>query len=155
MNDDATPHSATSATHSARLAAYDPEAFAWHVLRLCVALIIGAHGGFRLLHGGMGSFGTWLDSQGLPAGVVIAGAITGLEIVGSLSLAFNVAVAPLAITYIGIDAVGIAMIHAKASWFVVGAGPNGAEFSILLIVTLLTLALKDMAERSARARRLP
>ena len=42
------------------------------------------------------------------------------------------------------------MVHAKAGWFVVGAGRNGMEYSVLLIVCLLALAWRDLPQRLAR-----
>ncbi len=36
--------------------------------------------------------------------------------------------------------VGIAMVHAKEGWFVVGGGRNGAEYSVLLIGIMLAVA---------------
>ena len=39
-------------------------------------------------------------------------------------------------------ATGVAMIHAKEGWFVVGAGRNGMEYSLLLIGSLALVALR-------------
>jgi putative oxidoreductase len=38
-------------------------------------------------------------------------------------------------------AMGIYLVHAPAGWFVVGAGRNGMEFSVLLILCLLVIAM--------------
>jgi putative oxidoreductase len=38
---------------------------------------------------------------------------------------------------------GIAIVHFKEGWFVVGAGRNGVEFNFLLIVVLLYLMQFD------------
>ena len=48
-----------------------------------------------------------------------------------------------------IYAVGIAMVHAREGWFVVGAGRNGAEYSVLLIVCLLCVGLQHVQPRQA------
>lgn len=53
-------------------------------------------------------------------------------------------VSPLAVIYSVIYALGIALVHAKAGWFVVGLGRNGSEFSVLLIACLLALALQHV-----------
>jgi putative oxidoreductase len=45
-------------------------------------------------------------------------------------------------------AAGIAMVHARAGWFVVGAGGNGAEYSVLLIVCLLCVGLQHLRPRA-------
>ena len=41
-----------------------------------------------------------------------------------------------------IYAVGLVMVHAPNGWFVVGAGRNGVEFSVLLIATLLCVGVQ-------------
>ena len=35
------------------------------------------------------------------------------------------------------------MVHAPNGWFVVGAGRNGAEYSVLIIASLVAVALTD------------
>jgi putative oxidoreductase len=123
---------------------------AWVVLRIALAGLIAAHGWSRLLTGGIVPFGTWLDSQGLPFGLAIAIVITAIEIVGTPLLAWGKLVLPITFVYSAIYAVGIAMVHAKSGWFVVGAGRNGAEYSVLLIVALLCVGLQHLpARRSA------
>ncbi|MBL8516773.1 MAG: DoxX family protein [Betaproteobacteria bacterium] len=125
---------ALSVEHRARIG--------WTTLRLVVAGIIAAHGWARWWAGGVVPFGTWLDSQGWPAGLAIAVTITALEIAGSALLAWGRWVLPLCIAFSAIYAMGIVLVHAKAGWFVVGLGRNGAEFSVLLITCLATLALQ-------------
>lgn len=48
----------------------------------------------------------------------------------------------LAVGFSFIYAAGIALVHAKAGWFVVGLGRDSSEFSVLLIVCLLALGLQ-------------
>lgn len=115
---------------------------AFLVLRLVLSGLIAAHGWARLVSGGVVPFGAFLDSQGWPLGFWIAAGITGLEIVGSLLLAWGRLVLPLTLVYSAIYAMGIALVHAKAGWFVVGLGRNGAEYSVLLIVCLLAVGLR-------------
>jgi putative oxidoreductase len=119
----------------------------WLLLRLTLAGLIAAHGWARWWAGGVVPFGGFLESQGLPAGTVIAGAITALEIVGSLLLAAGRFVAPLAALFAAVYATGIALVHAKAGWFVVGLGRNGSEYSVLLIVCLLVVGLQHLGPR--------
>lgn len=123
-------------------------AFGWAVLRVALAGLIAAHGWARLVAGGVVPFGAWLDSLGFPFGLGIAGAITALEIGGTVLLLLRRAVLPLCLLYAAIYAVGIVLVHAPAGWFVVGLGRNGAEYSVLLIVALLCVGLQH-----ARARR--
>ena len=90
-------------------------------------------------------FGSFLDTQGFPGGFYWAAAVTGFEIAGSLLLLLGRWVSPIAVAFAIIYALGIALVHAKAGWFVVGLGRNGAEFSVLLIVCLLALALQHLS----------
>lgn len=124
---------------------HDPawrSALGWTVLRLALAGLIAAHGWARWVEGGVLPFGQWLSGQGFPLGGVLAGAITGIEIVGTLLLALGRLVAPLCLLYAVIYGMGIALVHAKAGWFVVGLGRNGAEYSVLLITALLCVGLQ-------------
>ena len=114
----------------------------WIVLRLTLAGLIAAHGWSRLINGGVDPFGGWLTSQGVPAGPAIAWGITLLEIAGTPLLALGRFVFPLTVVFSAIYTVGIVMVHAKAGWFVVGAGRNGAEYSVLLIVALLCVGFQ-------------
>ncbi|MCW5633581.1 MAG: DoxX family protein [Rubrivivax sp.] len=122
--------------------------FGWFALRLLLAGLIAAHGWARWLAGGVPPFGTFLESQGFPQGFVLAAAVTGLEIAGSVLLALGRFVAPLCALFAVVYATGIALVHAKAGWFVVGLGRNGAEFSVLLIVCLLCVGLQHVRAAS-------
>jgi putative oxidoreductase len=113
-------------------------------VRVALAGIIGAHGWARLVAGGVVPFGAFLESQGFPGGFYWAAFVTSFEIAGSLVLLLGRWVAPLAVTYSLTYALGIFLVHANAGWFVVGLGRNGSEFSVLLIVCLLALALQHV-----------
>lgn len=119
----------------------------WTVLRVSLAGLIAAHGWARLLAGGVVPFGDWLTGLGFPLGLGIAASITAIEIVGTPLFAFRRLVAPLAVIYSAIYAVGIALVHAPAGWFVVGLGRNGAEYSTLLIICLLCVGLQHVKVR--------
>lgn len=114
---------------------------AWIVLRVALAGLIAAHGWGRLLAGAVPPFGTWLTTLGLP-GPLIAWGITAVEILGTPLLALGRLALPLSLLYAAILAVGIVTVHAPAGWFVVGLGRNGAEYSVLLIVTLLCVGFQ-------------
>jgi putative oxidoreductase len=122
--------------------------YAWLLLRLTLAGLIAAHGWARLIAGGVEPFGAWLATQGLPFGPAIAWAITVFEIAGTVLLAAGRLVFALSLAYAAIYAVGIAMVHAKAGWFVVGLGRNGAEYSVLLIVALLCVGAQHAPLRA-------
>jgi len=139
-----------SAADQPQSAAVARSRLGWTVLRCVLAGLIAAHGWSRLLGGGVQPFGDWLDSQGLLFGFAIAASVTAIEIVGTLLLALGRMVAPLALIYSTIYAVGIVMVHAPAGWFVVGAGRNGAEYSVLLIVCLLCVGAQHWPPRLSR-----
>lgn len=114
----------------------------WIALRLVLAGLIAAHGYYRLITGGSSGFGQWLVSQGIPFGLVVAWTITWTEVVGSALLAVGRFVFPVTVVLSAIYVVGIIMVHAPEGWFVVGAGRNGAEYSVLLIVALLCVGFQ-------------
>ena len=124
-------------------------AFGWTVLRVVLAGLIAAHGWARLVEGGVVPFGAWLTSLGFPAGLAIAACITAIEIVGTALLLLRKLVLPLSLLYAFIYAMGIVLVHAKAGWFVVGLGRNGAEYSVLLIACLLCVGLQHARTRNA------
>lgn len=109
--------------------------------RLLLALLIGVHGWYRLASDGSPVFGDWLHGRGIPLAHAVAWGITFGEIAGSACLAIGVCVRPFALLFIAIYATGVAMIHAAEGWFVVGAGRNGMEYSLLLIGGLALVAL--------------
>jgi putative oxidoreductase len=122
-------------------------AVGWTVLRLVLVGIIAAHGWGRLLSGSVVPFGSWLSGLGFPAGFAIATSITALEILGTPLLLARRLVLPLCLIYACVYAMGIALVHAKAGWFVVGLGRNGSEFSVLLIACLLCVGLQHAQAR--------
>lgn len=113
------------------------------LLRVAVASVFVIHGIARTLNGTVGGFGEFLGTWGLPAGVVIAWAITVVEIGGGAALAAGYAVRWLAAWFVLQIASGIVMVHASSGWFVVGAGRNGVEYSVLIVACLVATALLD------------
>jgi len=119
------------------------------VLRWLLAGLIAIHGWFRFLSGGYAPFGEFLTLQGFPLGGWIAIAVTAYEIIGTPLLAMGRAVLPLCLGYVGIYLMGIALVHYPAGWFVVGAGRNGMEYSVLLVACLLLVAWQYWPARRA------
>ena len=115
--------------------------YALTFFRIVVALIMLAHGVGRVYFGIVGGFGEFLTLNGFPFGFYLAWAITIFEIVGSIAFALGFYVAPLAIIFTLHLLCGIYLVHLKDGWFVVGAGRNGAEFSVLLVASYITLAI--------------
>ena len=109
-------------------------------VRLVLCVIMFIHGAARIANGTVGGFGGFLGSQGLPLGFFIAWGITLFELVGSVLLAAGFYAWIIALLFAAELAVGIALVHWKEGWFVVGAGRNGIEFSALLIASFLAVA---------------
>ncbi len=117
------------------------------LVRLAVAATMVIHGVARVVLKGVAPFGGFLSQQGLPFGVGVAWALTVVEIAGGLALLVGLARRPLALWFAAQLAVGIAMVHASSGWFVVGAGRNGAEYSVVLIVCFLAVAWAAGSDR--------
>jgi putative oxidoreductase len=113
------------------------------VLRVATASVFLIHGVARTLNGTVGGFGGFLGGWGFPAGAAIAWGITIVEIVGGAALAAGYAVRWLAAWFIVQIAAGIVMVHASSGWFVVGAGRNGVEYSVLIVACLFATAMLD------------
>ena len=113
------------------------------ILRVAVASVFVIHGVTRMALGTVDDFGGFLAMSGWPAGPALAWLLTVVEVVGGSALALGFQVRPLALWFGLQIATGIVMVHGKAGWFVVGAGRNGAEYSVLLIACLISIALMD------------
>jgi len=115
-------------------------ATALEVLRVAVALLILVHGVYRLTMGLVAPFGTWLDSLGFPYGYGWAMAVTLYELVGPALMLARRWTSLAALGHAAILSLGLVLVHLPAGWFVVGAGRNGVEYSVLLIAALLAIA---------------
>jgi putative oxidoreductase len=122
------------------------------LVRLLLAVMMGIHGVTRLVIDGVGDFGLYLTETGFPMGTAIAWAITLFEVIGSTAIALRFQVVPIAILFALELTMGIVLVHAPEGWFVVGAGRNGMEYSVLLVGCFVALAI---AERARRAPPLP
>ena len=109
-------------------------------IRIVLAAVMFIHGASRISFGTIGGFGEFLDSQGIPLGFYVAWGITLFELVGSVLLAAGFYAWIIALIFAVELAAGIAMVHYKEGWFVVGHGRNGMEFSSVLIASLLAIA---------------
>ena len=109
------------------------------LLRMAVGTIFIIHGIARTYLGIVDDFGEFLLANAIPFGDILAWVLTTVEIIGGLAFVFNRAVLLLAPWYIAELTAGIALVHWKEGWFVVGAGRNGMEFSALLIFCLIVI----------------
>lgn len=114
-------------------------------LRVVAAMLIVTHGVARAVLGIVDDFGGFLDVTGFPFGVGIAWLVTIVEIVGGTVLAAGYLVRPLCGWFVIELLTGIALVHARDGWFVVGAGRNGMEYSVLLIAVLIAVAVGHRA----------
>ena len=122
------------------------------LVRVVVAVLLGIHGVYRVFSGGVGPFGEFLSSRGLPLGLAMAWGVTIFEIVGGALLAIRQSVSPVAIAFIVELMAGMVLVHSPEGWFVVGGGRNGAEFSVLLIACLSAILLAERQRRGGYRR---
>lgn len=109
-------------------------------MRFAIGAIMMAHGIARLSLSTVNDFGELLDNKGLPAGIFFAWLVTIIEIAGGVVLASGHLVRLLCLWFILQHIVGIILLHAANGWFVVGAQTGGMEYSVLLIICLITIA---------------
>ncbi|MBX7150551.1 DoxX family protein [bacterium] len=109
------------------------------MLRLGVSSVFIIHSITRMYLGTVGGFGEFLGGQGFPLGTILAWFITLSELVGGVALVVNLYVMPLTIYFVFQMIMGIVLVHRHYGWFVVGAGNGGMEYSVLIIVVLLTV----------------
>lgn len=121
------------------------------LLRITIAIILCVHGIARIYLNIVDDFGVFLDNEGFVFGVFLAWMITILEIVGSMLLIFNILTFWICLYFIIQLLMGILLVHLSAGWFVVGAGRNGMEYSVLLIVVLISIALNNKLNTSKLA----
>jgi putative oxidoreductase len=97
------------------------------------------HGITRLSLGTVSNFDGYLNSIGFPP--YTAWALTIFELVGAIAIIAGKWVTPLALVFCLELSIGIILVHFNEGWFVVGAGRNGMEYSVLLIVCFVSAAI--------------
>ena len=120
------------------------------VVRVAAAAMMVIHGSFRAFAGGVAPFGGFLEANHIPFGLGAAWLITAVEIVGGLLLVFGRLVRPLCAWFAFQLLCGVALVHFREGWFVVGGGRNGFEYSALLIVCFAAVAI-DASSAAAEA----
>lgn len=118
------------------------------ILRVTIALQLIIHGITRIAIGGVAGFGSFLTDNHVPLGTVVAWAITSGEILGGVTLAAGFWVMPLSCVFAVELLMGIALVHFQEGWFVVGAGRNGMEYSVVLIAALASIALTHFTKQN-------
>ncbi len=115
------------------------------ILRAGTAAVMISHGVARSWLGIVDDFGVYLGTQGFPASLALAWTITIVEIVAGSLLAGGLFVRPICAWFALQLLMGIYLIHGRVGWFVVGAGRNGAEFSVFLLLCLAVIAMTAQA----------
>ena len=118
----------------------DKKSTALAMIRVVLAALMFVHGAARISYAAVDDFGAFLGSQGIPLGFFIAWGITLFEIIGGVLLAVGSYAWIIALIFAVELAAGIAMVHWREGWFVVGAGRNGMEYSALMILSFLAVA---------------
>lgn len=120
-------------------------------LRIGLAVLLFIHGAFRAAHWEpyVTGFGAWLGSIGFPFGLYWAIAVTLYEIVAPLFLLARRFVTLACLGHIVIVGLGLVLVHWPAGWFVVGAGRNGMEYSVLLLIGLAAIAWAHAPRRAS------
>lgn len=112
------------------------------VVRIALAILLFIHGAFRASHWDpyVTGFGEWLSSIGFPEGFYWAAAVTLYELAAPIFILARRFVTLACLGHIVIVGLGAALVHYPDGWFVVGAGGNGMEYSVLLLAGLVAVA---------------
>jgi putative oxidoreductase len=112
------------------------------IIRVAAAGTMIIHGITRLSLGTVSNFDGWLTSLGFPP--FTSWGITFFEIIGGLALIWGKKwVSIICIIFCVQLIMGIALVHFSEGWFVVGAGRNGMEYSVLLIICFASTAIAN------------
>lgn len=111
-------------------------------VRIGTAVLIFIHGAFRASHWDpyVIGFGEWLGTQGFPYGFYWAAAVTIYELIAPLFILARRFVTLACLGHMVIVGLGAVLVHYPDGWFVVGAGRNGMEYSVLLLICLGAVA---------------
>lgn len=115
------------------------EKLALTIIRVAAAGNMLIHGIARIVNNGVTPFDGFLASIGFPP--YSAWAITLFEIAGAVLLMLNRWIIPISILFMLQLLMGIILVHGREGWFVVGAGRNGVEYSVLLIICFISTLL--------------
>lgn len=111
------------------------------LVKLVACAIMFTHGVHRYLYAEIPALGDALAHFGFPLPYVEAHLVNLAETAGVLLIALGILVRPLCAVMIVIFATGIALIHWRLGFFILGPGEGGWEFSALLITCFAAVAL--------------
>jgi putative oxidoreductase len=120
------------------------------LLRAAVAIILLIHSVPGMFNNGVNNFGNlYLNPIGFaPLGLPLAWAIKLSHVAAAVCFLLEKYIKPAGFITILILITGIAMIHFKEGWFVVGGGRNGWEYNFLLIIVILTIMYPNGLKKS-------
>ena len=121
------------------------------IVRVALAILLFIHGAFRASHWDpyVTGFGEWLSLIGFPYGLYCAAAVTFYELIAPWFLLARRFVTLACLGHIVIVALGAVLVHYPDGWFVVGAGRNGMEYSVMLLAGLVAVAWAYAPRRAA------
>lgn len=120
------------------------------LLRATIAIVLLTHGIPSIITGDVNLFGNlFLNQNGFaPLGVPLAWLIKLSHIVCAILLILNKYIKPSCMVAIFILVMGIALVHLKDGWFVVGGGRNGIEYNVVLISVLVFIMYPEGFSRN-------
>lgn len=113
------------------------------LLRIGISVIMMAHGFQRLYYGTVGDFGGFLNTVGFPFGTALAWCITIFELTGGFLLALGLFTRWISLLWMIVISSGIILVHAQNGWYVVGPSTGGVEYSFLILICLIVLAVHN------------
>lgn len=118
------------------------------LLRVAMGMVFMSHALLRISEGSVLDFGDFLISKGFPAGSALAWAVTVFELLGGLCMLARRFVQWFCAGEIIILLTGILLVHAPNGWFVVGHSLNGPEYSVVLIIILITVFIAERMDKN-------
>jgi putative oxidoreductase len=113
--------------------------FALSLVRIAVAGNMLIHGISRVVTDAVVPFDGYLSSLGFPA--YSAWIITAFELIAAVLIILNRWTNILSLLFCVELLTGIILVHGPEGWFVVGHGRNGSEYSVLLMICFVAVAL--------------
>lgn len=113
--------------------------FALTLVRVAVASNMLIHGISRVVTSGVTPFDEYLSSLGFPP--YSAWIITVFELIAAVLIIINRWASILSLLFCVELLAGIILVHGPEGWFVVGHGRNGSEYSVLLMICFIAVAL--------------
>jgi putative oxidoreductase len=114
-----------------------PEKYAFIILRSLMGIIFVTHGAARLVYWTVPGFGSYLDAQGFPFGILLAWLVTVGELISGTLLAVGYKVKYCVLFHSIVIITGIFLIHLPNGWFTVGQSLGGVEYSLLILAVLV------------------